>query len=445
MDANIPSSMNLRVYLYGEKMKIDACKEQIYILKRKIIALINSMVFILCRIWPINNKLVSVCTFEGKGGFGCNPKYIVQELHKIDESLEFIWFVNKEIFPEKQFPKYIKKVPNTLFHRAYWLTKSKVWIDNYRKPYGTIKRKKQYYLNTWHASEGFKAIGLLRGTGFSRMAYLVSKNDSDMIDMITIDSRYLASMYRKGLIYQGEYLKVGQCRCDILFGNREVWKDKFKKDNNLSNDTKLVLYAPTFREHCKSGCRTVSSEASISLDFERLVNNLSRRFGGNWCVCLRCHPQLSGIVFDQEVQHNVKIIDVSKVDDMYEIMAAMDVCITDYSSVAFDAGLCRMPVFLYADDISDFCCKRGGMLWLLSEDTEKEVHINDELTPGFKAVLPYPVAKDNDELEERILTFDEDSYQKKVTEMENSLGIMFDGQASVNTAQHIIKYMKGNV
>lgn len=63
-----------------------------------------------------------------------------------------------------------------------------VWIDNYRKPFGTCKRKGQYYLNVNHYTIGIKCTGLLRGKGFSEMAYLVSKNDSDMIDHLVIDS-----------------------------------------------------------------------------------------------------------------------------------------------------------------------------------------------------------------------------------------------------------------
>ena len=146
-------------------------KEDLYILKRRIKALCNSMCFYFCRVFPIDKKLVSVCTFEGKGGFGCNPKYVVEKLHKMDGSLKFVWFVNKNAW-EKEFPDYIKKVPNTLWSRAYYLTRSKVWIDNYRKPYGTVKRKGQYYVNTNHYTLGIKTVGLWRGAGFSKMAYL---------------------------------------------------------------------------------------------------------------------------------------------------------------------------------------------------------------------------------------------------------------------------------
>lgn len=137
--------------------------EQRYIIKRTIQAKIQSLCFYICRVFPIKKKLISVCTFEGKGGFGCNPKYIVQELHRRNPDYEFVWFVNDMT---KEFPDYIKKVPNTTLSRAYWLTRSKLWIDNYRKPYGTVKRKGQYYLNVNHYNIGIKCTGLLRGRGF---------------------------------------------------------------------------------------------------------------------------------------------------------------------------------------------------------------------------------------------------------------------------------------
>lgn len=419
----------------------ESYKEKCYIMKRKWKAIGNHVAFYLCRIFPVKSNLVSVCTFEGKGGFGCNPKYIVQELHRQSPRIEFVWLVNKEDCRGKEFPDYIRKIPNTLWNRAYWLTRSKVWIDNYRKPYGTIKREGQYYLNTWHANEGFKAIGLLRGASFSHMAYLVSKSDSDLIDIVTIDSRYLADLYRKGLLYDGDYLKVGQCRCDILYGDRTMWKRKFKERNNIPPEAHLVLYAPTFREGVKEGKRTVFSEI-FTLDFKRMLKNLKIRFGGEWFLGVRLHPQLADKDnVKKAVEVSDRIIDVSLEDDMYEILAAMDVCITDYSSVAFDAGLCRMPVFLYADDIAQFCKERGGLLWNLQENTDDDVQINDKLTPGYHAVLPYPIAQNNDELEKRILDFDQEKYELGINRMEQELGIVFEGNASVKTAAHILERM----
>ncbi len=204
--------------------------EELYILRRKAKAFANSLAFYICRIFPIKKNLISICTFEGKGGFGCNPKYIVQKMHELYPEYKYVWFVNDRA---KKFPSYIKKVPNTLWNRAYWLTRSKIWIDNYRKPYGTVKRKGQYYLNTNHYTIGIKCTGLWRADGFSKMAYLVSKNDSDMIDDLVIDSAWCEEVSPKGLVYEGSYLKTGAPRCDVLHGDRSFYQKRFRQKHNL--------------------------------------------------------------------------------------------------------------------------------------------------------------------------------------------------------------------
>lgn len=412
--------------------------EQNYIRYRKIKAFGNQICFRLCRIFSIKRNRVSICTFEGKGGFGCNPKYIVEELHRRNKDYEFIWFVNDM---KKEFPSYIKKVPNTLWNRAYWLSTSKIWIDNYRKPYGTCKRKKQYYINTWHATIGFKSIGLWRGKEFSKMAYLVSKNDSNMIDKIVIDSEWCAEMYPKGMVYNGGFLWAGAPRCDVLYGNREKYKEQFCKKYNIGKEIKLVMFAPTFREGSVNGKRTVFSEV-WTLDFRRLLDNLEKQFGGEWYLCLRVHPQLASSVREYKDEYlKERLIDASRSDDMYEILAAMDAFITDYSSAAMDAGYTHMPVFIYADDIEKYLNDRGSMLWNMSTDSYKPVTNNKDMTPNIDTVLPYPIAQNNDELENNILQFDEYKYNSMLKQFEKDVQLVFDGKASTRVADQIEAYM----
>lgn len=285
----------------------------------------------------------------------------MQKLHKEHPEYEFVWFVNKDSW-EKQFPEYIRKVPNTLWSRAYWLTHSKVWIDNYRKPYDTCKRKGQYYLNVNHYTIGIKCTGLWRGEGFSKMAYLVSKNDSDMIDDLVIDSAWCEEVSPKGLVYDGTYQKTGTPRCDILYGDRSDAKRKFREEHNLPQEAKVLLFAPTFREGAKDGKRFVFS-AIWSIDFKRLIDNLEKKFGGKWYLCVRVHPQLAPTFKEcknPDVQD--RIIDESQADDMYEILAGMDAYISDYSSACFEAGFAHIPVFLYADDIQKYANDRGALM-----------------------------------------------------------------------------------
>ena len=414
-------------------------REANYIRYRKIKAFGNKLCFLLCRIFPINKSRISVCTFEGKGGFGCNPKYIVEELHKRNPKYEFVWFVNDM---SKQFPDYVKKVPNTTWSRAYYLTTSKIWIDNYRKPYGTCKRKGQYYINTWHATIGFKSIGLWRGAAFSKMAYLVSKNDSDMIDKIVIDSKWCEEMYPKGMVYEGTYLNVGAPRCDILYGDRTKWKNQFRERRNIPLDAKIVMFAPTFRESANNGKRSVFSEV-WSIDFQLLLNSLEKKFGGEWFLCVRVHPQLAaGVEEYKNTQLNGKVVDASQEDDMYEVLAAMDAFVSDYSSAIMDAGYCHMPVFIYADDIEKYLQDRGSLLWNLTTNSEDEVENNKLMTPGINAILPYPIAQNNDELERRIMEFDQERYESALKRFERDVQLVFDGKASYKTADQIKKYME---
>lgn len=406
-------------------------KEIKYIKKRRRRAFFESLWFYICRVFPIQKNLISVCTFEGQGGFGCNAKPLVEELHRRNPDYIFVWFVNDL---GKQFPDYIHKVPNTLRNRAYWLSRSKVWIDNYRKPYGTRKRKNQYYLNVNHYTIGIKCTGLLRGKGFSEMAYLVSKNDSDMIDGLVIDSTWCEQCFDKALVYEGNLLKTGAPRCDVLFGDRSIYQKLFRKKHNLPPDAKVVMYAPTFREGAKDGKRFVFSEI-WTIDFKRLIDNLERKFGGTWYLCVRVHPQLAPTFKEYknpEVQE--RIIDESQADDMYEILAGMDAYISDYSSACFEAGFAHIPVFLYADDIQKYANDRGALMWNLATDPRKCISNNKQMTPSFDVKLPFTLASDNEQLEKDIMEFDQEKYDRVLNEFNDKVGLVFDGCASERLA-----------
>lgn len=409
-------------------------KEMKYIRKRKRQAFRESLCFYACRIFPVRRNLISVCTFEGKGGFGCNPKPLVEELHRKNPKLQFVWFVNDMT---KEFPDYIRKVPNTLWGRAYWLSRSKVWIDNYRKPYGTKKRKGQYYLNVNHYTIGIKCTGLWRGEGFSPMAYLVSKNDSDMIDDLVIDSKWCEEVSPKGLVYEGTYQKTGAPRCDVLYGDRSDAKSRFRKKHHIPEDAKVVLFAPTFREGAKDGKRFVFSEI-WTIDFQRLLDNLEKKFGGTWYLCVRVHPQLAPTFQEYknpEIQD--RIIDESQADDMYEILAGMDAYISDYSSACFEAGFAHIPVFLYADDIQKYAKDRGALMWNIATDPRERIGNNKVMTPNFDVKLPFSLASDNEELEKDIMEFDKAKYDKVLNEFHEKVGLVFNGKASEKLAKTI--------
>lgn len=405
--------------------------ENVYILYRKTKGGLGSILFILFRIFPINNSRICITTFEGKGGFNCNPKYIVKELHRRSDRYEFVWLVDDIT---KAFPEYIKKKKNTLWNRAFYLSTSKIWIDNYRKPLEVRKRKGQVYINTWHGNIGFKAIGLWRGAAFSKIAYLVSKHDSDMIDYMISSSDWTTEAFVKGMLYDGVFLKYGQAREDILGNERYAVMARIKELFDIPKDTRVVLYAPTYREKNQQTTRKVLSEES-SLDKVGLLKQLQAKFGGEWVMFQRLHPQLAAKQQNMEGADNKLIIDVSQYDDMYELLAASDAVVTDFSSIAFEAGAIKLPVFLYMDDLEEYICSRGGMNFIISQD--KKITTNQDIAPNINAYPPFPIATNNEELGNIINNFDEQDYREAIDKMCSELGMVNDGKASIRIADLI--------
>lgn len=389
--------------------------EEKYIRKRKIKSTLTTMAYYLLYIFPINSKKIVFTSFEGIGGYCCNPRYIAEELLKRNKKLKLIWLVNNR---ERQFPEGIKKVKNTFWNRAFQLATAKVWIDNSRKPYGTGKRKGQFYIQTWHAGLGFKPIGKFRGKLFPKIAYLVSEYDSKLIDNVISNSDWCTKLYPEMLIYNGPIIKTGLPRCDVLFNNREETYKKMRSDHNIPLDAKIVLFAPTFRGGSQKGSRQIFVDEP-TLDFAKMVKALEDRFGGTWYVFLRLHPQLAAQLDKLPLKNPVSnMIDVSQADDMNEVMAGSDVLITDYSSSAFDAINIYMPVFLYTDDLEEYTKERGQLMWDMY-------------------ALPFSVAVTNDELVDNIAKFDDMEYKAKIDAFSSEHGVLEDGHASERVVEII--------
>ena len=397
-------------------------EEEKSIRKRKRKAYMVHHFYHMLRIFPVKKGKIVFTTFEGDGGFCCNPRYIAEELLRRNENkskYELLWLVNNM---DRQFPEGIRKVKNTFLNRAYHLVTAQVWVDNSRKAYGTAKRRNQLYIQTWHAALEFKPVGMFRGKLFPKIAYLVSRYDSKLADYVLSNSEWCTERYPKMLLYNGEVLKSGSPRCDIFTTRRAELYRTIRKQYHVPADGKIVMFAPTFRGGGQKGKRRIYSEEP-ALDFEMLTNTLHAKFGGTWYVFLRLHPQLAaqmeGIPLKKRLEH---MVDVSQADDMNEILAAADVFVTDYSSSAFDAVNMRIPVFLYMDDLQEYVQDRGKLMW----DMEQ---------------LPFAVSETNEVLQKEIKNFDAEKYEEAVEEFLNEHGVLEDGKASKRVVDVIETFM----
>lgn len=390
--------------------------EKIYIIKRKINATLCGLLYHCFGIFPIRKNKIVFSAFEGSG-FCCNPKYIALELIRRQndqkEPYEMVWLVNDL---SKEFPSEIKKAKNTLWNRAYHLSTSHVWVDNARKGFETKKRKGQFYILTWHGPIGFKPSGRLRGEKFSKIAEMISMHDADMVDALLSNSDWCTEKWEKSF-WNEPILKYGSPRCDILIKEREKCYREIRQKYHLPIDTKIVMYAPTFRGGSQRKKRSIFSLKS-TIDFCGLLSSLEKKFGGSWCVFIRQHPQIALQLSTHNYKTTIDYIDVSNEDDLYEILAGIDVFLSDYSSAAFDASFMRIPVFLYVEDMEQYITDRGSLVWKIEE-------------------IPFPMSKNNKELIDQILQFQMDTYVAKLNKMFEDMNLLEDGLSSKRWADLI--------
>lgn len=397
-------------------------REERYIRRRLRKGRRQARAFYRARRFPIDSKKVVFTTIEGTTGFSCHPKYIALELLRRNRAqqlgLELVWLVDDMT---KAFPPGIRKVRNTLANRAYELSTARIWVDNSRKQLEVRKRLGQFYLQAWHGMVGFKPIGKMRGASFSQMAYLVSKHDANMVDAELSDSDWFTKIIPDGLLFDGPVLKFGAPRCDILHGDLPVARKNIREAFHLPADAKILLYAPTFRGGSQGTQRTIQ-KLDCAPDYHRLRAALAERFGGDWYIFLRLHPQLVARHMTASA-HGGHIVDASRVDDVYEMLAGCDAFLTDYSSLAFDATHLRIPIFVYANDYDAYVAERGTLLWDMEE-------------------LPFPWTTTDEGLDGMIHSFDDGRYQASLDHYFEGTKLVTDGRAAERTVEFLLQKME---
>lgn len=359
---------------------------------------------ILFYFFKVNQKKIVITNFYGKG-YGDNPKYIVEELLKKDLNLDIVWIVNDLNY---KLPKGIRKCKKYSVKSIYEFMTSKIWIDNCRKYYfyNIFKKSSTVYIQTWHGGISMKKIEKEAESNLNNSYILSAKHDSQMIDYFISGSSWQTDDIKRNFWYTGRILEIGLPRNDVLL-KKNNFKDKILETYNLPKKCKLLLYAPTFR----------SNNKIKFMDFKLLLNSLKKRFGGEWVILLRLHPNIKDI----EVDLPLFVKNVTSYDDSQQLISASDILITDYSSIMFDMMLLNKPIFIYANDIS--------------------YYVNDRNFKFQFNELPFRYAEDDENLSKIIINFDKNKYNHNLENFKNKLKLYDDGKASSKVACVILNYI----
>ena len=359
----------------------------------------------------IDPKKVIFITFQGK--YTCNPKAIAEEFIRRNSDYKLVWVVRKEDLKERdKFPSELKLVVRESLEFYKELASSKFIIENandtvYMK---YNKRPGQVIIQTWHGSLGFKRLDKVKNEAW------VAKADElgNETDFIVSNSEFENMVYRTSYWENTEILEYGHARNDMLLNKTKYNKmnKKVREYYNIGKNTKILLYAPTFRDDF--------SADTYNLDYAKLLEAVKEKFGGNWVLMVRFHFKLRNVDFSDDLTDN--IINATDYYDMQELLCAADIGITDYSSWLCDFVLTEKPGFIYCNDMDKYVDERG-FYYPLSE-------------------TPFPVSKTNDELEKNILNFDIKKYEKQRQSFLKKRGCYEKGNASKRIVDKIYELNK---
>ncbi len=363
--------------------------------------------FFIFRVLPLQNKVV-FSSFSGKR-YGDNPKIISDKLLETNPQIKQVWLYTNKKF--ETLPKGIKQKKWSSIGMIYELATAKVWVDSHTKPVWVIKRRKQFFIETWHGGLGMKKI---EGDAEDKLPKIMIdriKHNSSMVDVLISNSDWLTQIYKRAFWYNGRIEKTGYPKTDFLLNIPDNVKEKVYNFYNLNNNDKIFLYAPTMRDNPR--------KETFNMDVKKIQTSLEEKYGGQWKILIRLHPVNEKFIEELDLRNNV--IDATLYPDMLELIIASEIFVTDYSSGIFDAAMINKKSLIFALDEEEYNKERG--LYMMLED------------------LPFLIARNNEELCNNITQFDEEVYKERIEAYFNKVGLCDDGHAT----ERIIKIINDKI
>lgn len=218
----------------------------------------------------------------------------------------------------------------SLFRQMKLCSEAKVLvIDGYVIPVSILKHRENLkVIQTWHASGAIKKFGYqtldMKDGNSSKLARVMHMHEN--YDYILAASKATAKLFSQAFNYSLDYfVNIGLPRLDILKGIKDETIIDFYQ---LSNNKKIVLYAPTFR-------KGKTNESVLSL-----VNNFDY---DKYQLIIKLHPLDITFFNDDRV-----ILD--KNYDLVELINLCDIFISDYSAGIIDAAQANKKIVIYSTD-----------------------------------------------------------------------------------------------
>ena len=395
-------------------------------------AVVSYFLLLIQKVIPVKKGRFVFTSFNGH--YSDNPKYISQKLHEIDPSSDIVWLVKRQYMSE--LPSYVKAVDIDSPRAVFWQrARAAVFVDNvYAGQEDTLSSKNRFsrlkfrirsflknkktrkVFTTWHGTP-------LKCMGRDQLNSHVLDFSCPQTTML-MGNQYTLDIMQHLTFDKIKMVLCGTPRNDPLF-LPQADRDVLKEQLGLPVNKKVVLFAPTFRNDGNDIANTNVQRSGLnqldSMEFDKLFDVLSERFGGEWVMVCRFHYHVEALVDWDGLQQRYpdKIINGNAHDDMAQYLACADVLLTDASSSMYDFALTQKPCFLFFPDVEYYSHTERGFYTPIDD-------------------LPFPMADTFAGLLQTISEFDAKLYRQKVTAMLSDYGYVDDETSSERVARHIL-------
>ncbi len=307
---------------------------------------------------PVEPRTVLFESYLG-ARVSCSP-YAIFKAMLADQRFSgftYVWALDEQD-PANRVYAALKSLPGVEFHARNspgylrHLATAKYLVSNKTFYQYFSKRPEQVYLGTWHGTT-LKTLGKDQ-YGSMGQYHNVARNILQT-DFLVMPNRFTAEILLDSCdvrsLFPGVVVDAGQPRSDLtLAADPAAIKRALVELLGIDPRKEVVLYAPTWRGEV-GGSRDISDR--LARNIEELSAGLPDRFQ----LLLKVHDKTYAFTRD-----NPALAHIANVPDWFEtneLLAGVDVLITDYSSIFFDFLCLKRPIIHYVFDRAEYERTRG--------------------------------------------------------------------------------------
>ncbi|WP_425839858.1 bifunctional glycosyltransferase/CDP-glycerol:glycerophosphate glycerophosphotransferase [Streptomyces fractus] len=341
-----------------------------------------------------------------------SPRAVYDELVDRGTDLELLWVVRDD---QIQVPANARAVRMWSPEWYEALARSRYLVFNNHLPNWFRRRDEQVVVQTWHGTP-LKKIGHdIDSPQFADRDYLERlPTEVGQWSMLVSPNRFSTPIMRRAFGFDGEILETGYPRNDIHYApDRAERAAQVRRRLGLPDGKRVVLYAPTWRDHLFYGA------GRYKFDFRIDLAEARRQLGDDHILLVRRHPN---VVDPVPGAGDGFVWDVTAYSDMADLMLITDVMVTDYSSLMFDFANTGRPMLFFTYDLDHY------------RDTLRGFYFD------FEADAPGPLLSTSQELIESIRDVDrsQEQYAFRYRRFQRDFCDLDDGNAAGRVVDRLL-------